>query len=138
MKLVIDTNIVFAALIKDSKTRELILSSKLQLFCIKEIIDEIANYRTQIIKRANISMTTFDSLLDEIIKQITLFPQTVIQPCTDEANSLLAHRDKKDVPFLALALCIKVDGIWSSDKDFDEQSKIKRISTSDLVELLKS
>lgn len=136
MKLVIDTNIVFSALIKDSKTRELILSSKLQLICIQEIFDEIAKYRTQIIQRAKITESTFDTIFNEILKHIILFPKKIIEPCKVEANRLLAHRDAKDVPFLALALCVKVNGIWSNDKDFDEQSKIKRFTTGDLVKLI--
>jgi putative PIN family toxin of toxin-antitoxin system len=134
LKLVIDTNIIFSALIKDSKTREVIFSSKHQLFCLQEIFDEISKYRIEIIKRAKINEITWDKLLNEINEHLTLIPKTIVDPCKLQAAELIAHRDPKDVPFLALALCIKVDGIWSNDKDFDEQDEIKRFRTLDLLE----
>jgi predicted nucleic acid-binding protein len=38
-----------------------------------------------------------------------------------EANELIGKRDRSDVPLVALALTLaNHDGIWSSDKDFDE------------------
>ena len=39
----------------------------------------------------------------------------------DEAERLIARRDRSDVPLVALALTIEGhhDGIWSTDRDFD-------------------
>ena len=41
--------------------------------------------------------------------------------------------DEKDAPFLALALSIDCDGIWSNDRDLKEQSLIKVWNANELV-----
>ena len=41
MKLVIDTNIVISALIKDGKTREIIMSGKFELVSPDFVLDEM-------------------------------------------------------------------------------------------------
>ena len=46
--------------------------------------------------------------------------------------------DEKDVPFIATALSIKNDGIWTNDKHFEKQDEIRIFSTLDMIELLKS
>jgi predicted nucleic acid-binding protein len=136
IKLVIDTNIVFSALIKDSFTRRLILHPNLKLYCIEELLVEIANYKDQIMKRSQLSEEAFDIVFTEILKQITIIPYEKIMACEQEAKNLIEHRDTKDIPFLALALCIDVEGIWSNDMDFDVQDKIKRFSTNEVNEEL--
>ena len=49
---------------------------------------------------------------------------------------LISVIDEKDVPFIALALSIKNDGIWTNDKHFKKQKKIKIFTTQDLIKLL--
>ena len=45
--------------------------------------------------------------------------------------------DEKDVQFIALALSIKNDGIWTNDKHFKKQNAIKILTTHDIIILLK-
>ncbi|GAH81434.1 unnamed protein product, partial [marine sediment metagenome] len=52
---------------------------------------------------------------------------------TDEIFGII---DKKDIAFIALALSIKNDGIWSNDKDFDQQTEIKVFTTNEIMTLL--
>ena len=42
------------------------------------------------------------------------------------------------MPFLAVALCSGLDGIWSNDKDFSEQQMIKVWKTAELLEIISS
>mgnify|MGYP001616924247 CR=1 FL=1 len=47
MILVIDTNILFAALLRDSKTREILIDSPLVLYAPETIIKEIRKYENE-------------------------------------------------------------------------------------------
>ena len=54
----------------------------------------------------------------------------------DEAMEIIGKIDEKDTQFIAIALSIKNNGIWSNDKHFDEQTKIKTYKTIDIINLL--
>ena len=60
-----------------------------------------------------------------------------IQPYFKEAEKIIGNIDPKDVPFVALALAIENEGIWSNDKHFEEIKQIKIWKTSDLLEYIK-
>ena len=54
----------------------------------------------------------------------------------DEAEKLIGTFDIDDVPFLALALALSNDVIWSEDEHFTRQMKVKVWKTRELVTLL--
>ena len=54
----------------------------------------------------------------------------------DEALVIMGEIDEKDTQFIALALAINNDGIWSNDRHFDKQEKIKIYRTIDIINLL--
>lgn len=54
----------------------------------------------------------------------------------EEATKIMGKIDEKDIQFIALSLSIKNDGIWSNDKHFGEQAKIKVHKTIDIRNLL--
>ncbi len=43
----------------------------------------------------------------------------------EEGKEIMASIDIEDVPFIALALSIGNDGIWSDDKHFNSRKKLK-------------
>ncbi len=45
--------------------------------------------------------------------------------------------DKDDEQYIALALCIKADGVWSYDLHFKQQKAIKLFSTGELLSMIK-
>ena len=64
MRLVVDGNILFAALIKESLTAELLLSDKLTLFAPEFLFDEFAKYEQYILEKTKRSKTEFTQFLD--------------------------------------------------------------------------
>jgi len=50
MKLIVDANILFAALIKEGSTAELLISDKLQLFAPEFLFAEFAKYKDLILR----------------------------------------------------------------------------------------
>lgn len=133
MDLIVDANILFAALIKDSITSELMLRNDLHLYAPEYIIDEFEEYREIIRRKTNRSDDEFDRALDVFQRRIELIPYEEIKPFID--NAIAISPDIKDMPYIALALKLHM-AIWSNDKILKEkQKKIKVYSTTEIIML---
>ncbi len=133
MKLVIDANVLFAALIKEGSTAELLISDKLQLFTPEFLFVEFEKYEELILKKTHRTKDEFNNFLELLKEQITVVPKKEITPFMEEAENI--SPDPKDTVYLALAFAIK-SNIWSNDKKLKlGQDKITVLSTEELLEL---
>lgn len=131
MKLVIDANILFASLIKDSLTAELLLSDKLNLFAPEFLFDEFLKYEEYILKKTHRSKEDFTQYLNILKEEIEIVPQNLITPYIERAEKF--SPDTKDTVYLACALAIE-SKIWSNDKRLKEgQKEIEVITTEELI-----
>lgn len=131
LNLVVDANILFAALIKEGYTAELMISDKIQLFAPEFLFEEFSKYEEFIEKKTNRSKGDFSQFLDLLKDIITVIPQETILPFLTQAKKF--SPDKKDTLYLALALALK-SAVWSNDKNLKEgQNKVKILSTGDLM-----
>ncbi|TFG23875.1 MAG: PIN domain-containing protein [Promethearchaeota archaeon] len=139
MKLVVDANILFAALIKEGSTAELLISDKLQLFAPEFLFEEFSKYKDLILKKTHRSNKEFNQFLDLLKEQITIVPKKEITPLIEKAEKI--SPDPKDTIYLALALALN-SNVWSNDKKLKEgQKKVIVFSTEELIKkinLLKS
>ena len=133
MNLVVDTNRVIAALLKDSSSRKTIKNVDYAFITPDFSLEEINKYKTVLCKKSGLTEEDFDILLTLIFSTIEIIPKSDYKDFIGEAEKLIGERDAKDIPFLALAIAKKVDGIWSDDKDFLVQSRIKIYKTVDLI-----
>ena len=132
MKLVVDANILFAALIKEGSTAELLISDKLQLFAPEFLFTEFAKYKELILKKTHRSHEEFNQFLDLLKEQITVIPKKEIIPFIDKAEKI--SPDPKDIVYLALAFALKAN-LWSNDKKLKKgQNEITVFSTEELIE----
>ncbi len=136
MKIVIDANIIIAALIKESKTREILKNNKFEFISPEFIIEETHKYRTVICKKAGITKEIFEMLMDLIFENIKIINNEEYKQWIDTAKELIS--DKKDVPYVACYLALKCAGIWTNDEDFKENKNIKVFKTQDMLDLLNS
>jgi predicted nucleic acid-binding protein len=135
MKLVVDANILFAALIKEGSTAELLISDKLQLFAPEFLFEEFSKYKELILKKTHRSNEEFNQFFDLLNDQITIVPKKEITPFIDKAEKI--SPDPKDIIYLALALALK-SNVWSNDKKLKEgQNKVNVLSTEELIEKTK-
>jgi len=134
MDLIIDANLLFAALIKESKTTDLILDLRLQLFAPKFLLKEFNKYEEQILKKTNRSKEEFNEIFILLNKIINIIPEGKFKNKLKEAKEI--SPDPKDEAYFALALKLNC-GIWSNDKILKKQDKIKVYSTKDLIRILK-
>lgn len=139
MKLIVDANILFASLIKEGVTAELLISDKLQLFAPEFLFEEFSKYEQLILAKTRRSKKEFNQFLDLLKEQITIISKTIIKPYFNEAARI--SPDPKDTVYFALALAIKAS-IWSNDKDLKEKQNLIKIYTTkeliDEVDLIKT
>ena len=135
MILVIDANCVIAALIKNNKSREIIISHKFDLVSPDYLLDEINKYLGYIIKKSGIPAEDLKLLLALIVQKIRIIPHSDYKTKMVLAQKIM-KRDIKDVPYVACYLALDCDGIWTNDADFEEQKELKIFSTEQLSRLL--
>lgn len=135
MKLIVDANILFSALIKDGLTAELLISDKLQLFAPEFLFTEYTKYKDLILRKTHRNEEEFNNFLEILKDQIFIVPKKEIMPFMDEADKI--SPDPKDTVYFALAIALK-SNIWSNDKKLKQsQTKINVCSTEELLKKTK-
>lgn len=134
MDFVIDSNILFAVLIKDSITAEIILNEKFNLFAPKFIFREFLKYKKEILEKTKRSSEEFNEIFRYLQESITIIPKEEFERFLDEAEKITP--DHNDVEYIALALKLNIP-VWSNDKKLKNQNKIKIISTEEIIKLIK-
>ena len=137
MKLVVDTSILFAALLKKSTVRELLLNPLFEFYMPEFCIEEIEKHVEEIVDRSGLSAENVYLLLGVLLSSVQVVPAERILKKYIEAEKIMGKIDRDDVPFVALALSFPNDGIWSEDKHFRRQKKVKVWRTRDLLKLVK-
>jgi predicted nucleic acid-binding protein len=111
MKLVLDTNILIAALIKNSFTRKCFFSPEIEFYLPEYALEEVTKHRAKIARHSRLSDKEIDLLLTLLLESVTVVPAEKILPHLKAAEALIGDVDKNDVPFVALALAVENDGI---------------------------
>ncbi|MFC1496176.1 PIN domain-containing protein [Candidatus Margulisiibacteriota bacterium] len=133
MQLILDTNIIISALLKDGVTRAMLLSPGLEYLLPEFALEEIQKHLPLLIEKSGLKESSIKLLLSLMLEQIKIVPSDKIIPFIPEADKIIGNIDKNDVPFIALALSRNNDGIWTNDTHFDKQTKIKIWKTQDLI-----
>jgi predicted nucleic acid-binding protein len=132
MELIVDANILFSALIKNSLTVELMFDEQLKLFTADFIVLEFFKYEKEILKKTHRTSEQFIQIMHTLQEVITVVPEEEYLDFMKEAEKI--SPDPKDMMYFALALKLKC-GIWSNDKKLKEQ-KIVNVYSTDQVKLI--
>ncbi|MBI5894227.1 MAG: PIN domain-containing protein [Deltaproteobacteria bacterium] len=136
MKLVIDTNVIISALLKNSVTREILLFPSMEFLLPEYALEEVEAHKDTISKRSGLEKEEIDIVLSVLLENITIIPAAEIKDNITKAHRIIGSIDPFDVPFAALALSIENDGIWSNDKHFENLKGIKVWNTAELLKLI--
>lgn len=133
MILVIDTNIIIAAIIRNSTTQDIIFNENLQLYSPEYVLSEIKNHKAELIRKSGYTSEMFDTISELVFSKIT------IVPCEEYAHhqnhAINISPDKEDWPFFAL--CIHMHALlWSNDAKLKDQKVIKVITTNELISVI--
>ncbi len=133
MDLVIDANILFAAIIKKNITSELIFKEEFRLYAPDFIFTEFEKYKQVIKKKTERTDQEFDELLMIFQRRVELISYEEIQQFMKKAEEI--SPDIKDATYIALALKLHIP-IWSNDKELKKKQKeIIVYSTSDIIDM---
>lgn len=131
MDLVIDSNILFAALLKESITSDILF--KHTLYAPEFIIEEFKKYKEYLKGKTMRAEKDFIGLFDLFERNVILIPKEEIEPFIEKAEKI--SPDQKDVPYLALAMKLSC-GLWSNDRALKEkQNTIQVYSTEEIANM---
>lgn len=136
LEIIVDANILLASFLKEATTRELLLDVRLSLFAPEHLISETSRNlmdNPDIKKRVHLSPVRMKELFSYLTNRIQTVPASSYRGHFQEALLLAPH--KEDAHYFALSLLFGIP-IWTNDKGFKSQDKIKIYSTGELIDFL--
>jgi predicted nucleic acid-binding protein len=140
IRLVIDTNIIIASLLKDhSYIGQLIRRPEFSLFYPEYGLEELNRYGDYIIGKRERSgqINTYSYMIEYLFECITVIPQPLYEDRIPSAFLIMKDIDEKDTPFLALAMQLQCP-IWSDDSHLSRQHVVPCYQTRDIPLLFKN
>jgi predicted nucleic acid-binding protein len=136
-QLIPDANILFSFFKLDSIRRNAfkeLLKKECNFICPSYTLKELLNDKEKIKKYAGIDEFEFSYLIQLLNKELNIISIEKYKDFLLKAEEISPH--KKDNAYFALALSLGIQ-IWSDEKLFQNQSKIKVYPTEELLEILK-
>jgi len=133
MDLIVDANVLFAALIKEGICADILFKSELHFFSPDHILTELEEHREELQEKTQRSAEEFEKVITLLRRRITLIPLEELVPYVHEASTICPDVD--DIAYFCVALKIGC-AIWSYDKSIKEkQDRIQIVTTSDLIRM---
>ncbi len=136
MRIVLDANVLFSALIKDSITRRLILEFEGKFLFPDYVFYEMEKHKRELLKKSKLSEKDFDELLRLILQQVSIVSSEMLKPYSKEAYGIVKEIDPDDELFIACVLAHPNSILWSNDKGLKNQSKVKVLNTAEMKLLI--
>ncbi|MBC7080815.1 MAG: hypothetical protein H5T44_00960 [Thermoplasmatales archaeon] len=137
MLIVVDANRIFSALLSKGKAFDIFLLNyilrKFDFIAPEYLFYEIGKHVGEIAKRSKLSKEELGQIFEFMRQQITIIPFKEFVEYREKAKEIAPHN--KDIPYFALALSLNA-GIWSDEKVFKKQNKVKIFSTEELKKIL--
>ena len=142
MRIVVDTNIVFSAILNtDGKLSRIILhpKSRLNFYTTNFLYEELSKHKTKLISLSKYSESEFQRAFTLITQRIKIINFDLIPKKDFETAIKLAYNiDENDIEFVALTEHIK-GKLWTGDtvliKGLTRKNWIKIITTKELYQL---
>ena len=135
MDLVVDANILFAALIKDGITAKLLFLDDLHLYAPEFLLDEFNKHRKYLLDKTHRTKEEFNEILQVLSCRIIFFPLEDIELYLEKADKI--SPDPDDSIYFAIALKIGAS-IWTNEKRLLRQNIVNIYTTSDILDLFES
>ena len=118
---IVDTNILFSALLRDkSRFSELLLDSNYNFFICEQVLVELFKRKEKILKASQLREEEIVRIYQILLKRINLYKEDLIAAeHLATAYELCRDIDETDTPHVALA--IELGGLlWTGDKKLKE------------------
>jgi predicted nucleic acid-binding protein len=136
MNIVIDSNILFSALIRNSETRKIILNYDGFFLFPSYILIEMDKHKEELLEKSKLSKGDFDQLLHLLMRRVMVVPNDVIKPYVKDAIKIVKDIDIDDTIFIACVLAYKESILWSNDKKLKNQHRVKVLNTEEIRNML--
>jgi predicted nucleic acid-binding protein len=130
MKIVADANVIIAALARPAITREVLLYPYIDYYTPDFFMEELEGHEAEIKKKIG---PTYPQALSLITRKLRVISYDDYEPWLAKADEIIGRIDRDDVPYIAAALAIRADGLWSYDPHFAKQTVVKIVSIKDLI-----
>lgn len=134
MIIVVDANIVIAALMGSRGKLTILTSSNHYFYVPRTIVDEIKRHGGFICERTPQTYEDFENNLDALLAFIEQLEYVEYELHVERARKAIEKRDSKDADYIAAALAVSADFIWTDDKDFTDQKLVKTMTTAQFIE----
>lgn len=138
MRLVVDTNRVVAALIKNSVSRRILMDRRMDFLTPEHTLEELEDHLAEIASKAKLDIPQLRALLNLVLERVQIIPSSEYANRLEEATRAMGEVDVKDVPFVALCLAKDADGVWSADNHFSHGSRLLRLEDIAFINLFVS
>lgn len=139
LKVIVDTNIVFSALLKlDSRIGRILLSGSptLKFFAPNFLKDEILNHQSKVQKLLNITNSEFEELLSLILLNITLMDVALLPEAHKQyGEEICKDIDPNDKEFVSFSKYLDAK-LWTGDKKLISGLKAKGFNNFITIEEL--
>ena len=135
MRVVVDANELFAAIIAKGKERQswtldLLFSDDLELVAPFRLLAELEKNRDEIRRKSGFSLQEFEVFVSILKLRVRFIPLEQFWDKIPEAKRYAPHL--KDAEYFALAVKLGCP-IWSNEKAFKNQSEVRIYSTAELI-----
>lgn len=134
MRLVIDANIVIAALMRDSSVRRLLLLGGHELHAPAYLFEEVESHWQELQPRSKLSTESLREVLGILKEHINEHAASDYEARFEEARAILSDGDADDTPYVALALALVADGVWSEDRGLTTREGLRIYRTVEVLE----
>jgi predicted nucleic acid-binding protein len=136
VRIVVDTSVLIAALMKPSRVRYVYLA----FFSAEWVIPRAAEAEAErnierIAARAGVDEANIREVLGVLMRRATLVDIGATDAQYTVAGRLIGPRDPSDVPFVAACLKTQALGIWTLDNDFSGIDGVPRFTTAGVARL---
>ena len=135
MKLVADTNVIVAAILRPGITRSLLIHPGLLLYSPQHLAEELDEHKEELMQKSGLKEDAYCRVVNFVLTNVSVVPLTEYRNLKKEASGISPDHD--DWPFFAVAAHLSCP-IWSNDKRLKKQKKVAIYSTEELVALLPS
>lgn len=137
LRLVLDSNILFAAAIKEGTTARLLLSDRLDLIAPERLFVEFRKRKELLLKKTRRTPQEFEKFVEILEERIQVVPKVEFESWLPEAKE---KSPANDFPFTALSKAYGVP-VWSNDKKVKEFMKrtgfVEVLNTREVLEKLR-
>jgi len=128
MRLVVDANILFAALIKNGKTAEALFQEDIELHAPTHLHDELINHLAEIHRKT--SRPDIATTIQHALARITIHELMELRDTWNRAADITP--DPKDTAYFALALALSCP-FWTNERGLERQDAVRVVRTEEVL-----